>query len=109
MFLIFDCCHSETMFRSPGVTMRRAASRLSSARGGKAPAMLCWSGCPDGSYSYGSADGGEFTAALLKYARPDSTYERVWGMIRQDARLAGQQEVRGTRIGDFDSGRKIFH
>jgi hypothetical protein len=32
----------------------------------------------------------------------------VWGKIQQDARLASQQEVRGTRIGDFDPDEKIF-
>lgn len=85
VFLIFDCCHSETMFRAPGVSFaisaRRMAFTLTPVR------MLCWSGCPDDSYSYGTVAGGEFTTALRKYATKDRTYAEVWEKIQADSRL----------------------
>lgn len=87
VFLIFDCCHSETMFRSPGISFSIAGRRLS---GSSSVRMLCWSGCPDESYSYGSASGGEFTMALRKYASNDRTYAEVWEKISTDRRLMQQ-------------------
>lgn len=75
------------MFRSPGVSFSIAGRRLS---GSSSVRMLCWSGCPDGSYSYGSASGGEFTMALRKYASNDRTYAEVWEKISTDRRLMQQ-------------------
>ena len=92
VFLIFDCCHSETMFRTPGVTFSSRAGKA--LRAGTQPRMLCWSGCPDSSYSYGSASGGEFTTALRKYASQDKTYAEVWKKIAEDGRLKSQQIVK---------------
>lgn len=63
--------------------------------------MLCWSGCPDGSYSYGSASGGEFTVALRKYAQKGGTYSQVWEKISSDEGLRLRQAVRSTELGDF--------
>lgn len=105
---MFDCCHSETMFRTPGVTMRCAVARLAAPRSGSHVSMLCWSGCPDDSYSYGSASGGEFTSALLRYAQSSKSYDDVWKKISTDAALARQQQVRATKIGKFDTKRPIF-
>jgi len=107
VFLIFDCCHSETMFRSPGIKFNVARRR--GLKAGFVPDMLCWSGCPDDSYSYGSANGGEFTKALRKYVKSGETYAEVWKKISKDSSLAAQQEVRSTEIGDFGAKReKIF-
>ena len=71
--------------------------------------MLCWSGCPDSSYSYGSALGGEFTTTLLKYVSKDRTYSQVWEKISSDEGLKFHQTVRSTKLGDFDADNaKIF-
>lgn len=108
VFFIFDCCHSETMFRTPGVTMRCAVARLAAPRSGSQVSMLCWSGCPDDSYSYGSASGGEFTSALLRYAQSSKSYDDVWKKISTDVALASQQRVCTTKIGKFDTKKSIF-
>jgi len=86
VFLIFDCCHSQTMFRSPGIRLTGAAKSGLKAR--SSVGMLCWSGCQDNSYSYGSSSGGEFTIALRKYAADTLTYDEVWKKISSDERLS---------------------
>lgn len=108
VFFIFDCCHSETMFRTPGVTMRRAAARLAAPRSSGHVSMLCWSGCPDDSYSYGSDYGGDFTSAILKHVQSGKSYDDVWKKVSTDAALARQQKVCATKIGNFDSKKTIF-
>ena len=107
VFFIFDCCHSETMFRTPGMTFLSKASVMT--KSGAQPRMLCWSGCPDSSYSYGSSSGGEFTKALRKYALNDRTYSQVWKKVSSDETLKRHQTVKFTKIGDFDADNaKIF-
>lgn len=108
VFLIFDCCHSETMFKSLGMKFNLAQRVFSSAKGVKMPSMLCWSGCPDDSYSYGSDYGGEFTSALLRYAQSSKSYDDVWKKLSRDASLAAKQQVRATKIGSFDTKKSIF-
>lgn len=108
VFLIFDCCHSETMFKSPGMKFNLAQRVFSSARGVKMPSMLCWSGCPDDSYSYGSDQGGEFTSVLLRYAQSSKSYDDVWKKLSRDTSLAAKQQVRATKIGSFDTKKSIF-
>ena len=107
VFFVFDCCHSETMFRSPGIKFSKKTNNAFKA--GTQPKMLCWSGCPDGSYSYGSASGGEFTTAIRKYATKDRTYSQVWKKISSDEGLRLHQTVMSTKLGDFDVDNiKIF-
>jgi len=88
--------------------MRCAAARLAAPRSGSHVSMLCWSGCPDDSYSYGSASGGEFTSALLRHAQSSKSYDYVWKKVSTDAALARQQRVCATKIGKFDTKRPIF-
>lgn len=106
VFLMFDCCHSETMFRSPGITFSAAKGALKAR--GSSPRMLCWSGCPDSSYSYGSSSGGEFTTALRLYAEKGRSYSAVWKDVSSDKRLKAHQSVRSTKIGGFDEDAEIF-
>lgn len=108
VFLIFDCCHSETMFRSPGITFKSAIKFKSVKSDDFIPNMLCWSGCPDNSYSYGSTAGGEFTTALLKYMAKDRTYDEVWNNISSDKNLKSHQIVKQTKIGNFDTSNTKF-
>lgn len=72
------------------------------------PSMLCWSGCPDDSYSYGSDYGGEFTSVLLRYAQSSKSYDDVWKKLSRDTSLAAKQQVRATKIGSFDTKKSIF-
>ena len=176
VFLMFDCCHSKTMFQTPSFTMRRAVAaacpcgasctcganckcevgkpckcangascKVFKARsadcacgavcvcdpckcvkgepckcGAKSASckvktakrsvrfaaprssefsMLCWSGCPDDTYSYGSASGGEFTNALFRHFSSDRTYAALWAEIAADKDLKEYEEVQKTEIG----------
>lgn len=87
VMLIFDCCHSETMYRAP--TFKRVA--MCGAR--NSVNMLCWSGCPDSTYSYGSATGGEFTNSLLRNFTGTETYSELWKKISSDKVLKSYEEV----------------
>ena len=138
VFLMFDCCHSKTMFQTPSFTMRRAVAAAcpcgascacganckcevgkpcKCAKGASCKAktakrsvkfaaprssefsMLCWSGCPDDTYSYGSASGGEFTNALFRHFSSDRTYAALWAEIAADKDLKEYEEVQKTEIG----------
>lgn len=105
VFLVFDCCHSQTMFRSPMLSSVRPA--LCGAKSGQVR-MLCWSGCPDDTYSYGSDDGGELTNAILRHFDAGKTYEQIWDAVKADPTLKRFQDSQKTVIGiDFQS-EKIF-
>lgn len=101
VFLIFDCCHSATMWRS--VTEKvapKGSAQALSARMVKSTGfvlkpharaldtrstfnMLSWSGCEEKTYSYGSANGGEMTTAILKYWNATRTYDELWPLVVQ--------------------------
>lgn len=108
VFLIFDCCHSETMFRTPQVTFKNSLRRLSASRTASDFAMLCWSGCPDNTVSYGSASGGMFTRAISNYLTFTSTYREIWGKVSTDKWLLQSQSPKQTVIGDWDLDAKVF-
>lgn len=95
VFMIFDCCHSETMFRFAkdivDITKKdnlfeKLVSvvkswfyNLKNLRENKPRTvyylnknpqfseLLCWSGCADNKTSYGNSSGGLFTSTILKY------------------------------------------
>ena len=110
VFLIFDCCHSETMFRSPGVTLQksirkaRTTLRASRASGFK---MLCWSGCPDSDYSYGSAAGGVFTNTLLDKFTGSDSYASWWNKVINDDNLLANEEPQQTSI-NWNVMQRVF-
>lgn len=104
VFLVFDCCHSQTMFRSvasdealekglaialgeenmvksTGFTLRPRGVPLS--RGGEIK-MLCWSGCMEAEYSYGSSRGGVMTNAIMSRWRKGVTYADLWSAVAKD-------------------------
>ena len=108
ILMVMDCCHSQTMFRSPAVTMRRAALRLASPRIATGFGLICWSGCPDDAYSYGSASGGEFTNALARHFDDSLTYDALWKAVKSDSRLLSQENPQQTKIGIDFGGEKAF-
>ena len=103
--LIFDCCHSETMFRDPGVDMEGIVARAMEERSADNVQMLCWSGCPDNSYSYGGNDGGILTNAILESYKKGKTYKSVWGRVKN---IAANQHPRKTVIGKNFEDKKVF-
>lgn len=101
VFLVFDCCHSQTMFRSitvdfslaqglaipldnsvpmvksTGFELKPRAIALDS----EGLRMLCWSGCLEAEYSYGSSRGGVMTNAILKYWKRGISYDELWKLV----------------------------
>ena len=108
-FLIFDSCHSQTMFRSPMISMANNSPILfSSSNSNNTFSMLCWSGCPDDYSSYGSSNGGFFTTTIKKYFRSDVSYEQIWKNVKNDRTLKKKQTCVCTEIGKSFSGNSIF-
>ena len=88
VFTIFDCCHSETMFRG--------FEKINFERDENVD-LLCWSGCADSEVSYGVPNSGGFlTRYILKYASPFATYDGAWKKIANNKVLKKQEIVKRT-------------
>lgn len=110
--LIFDACHSGTMYRNPinfksTIEKKRKLLGATHTLPGNV-SILCWSGCPDDSYSYGSSTGGKFTNALLEYYSQSLTYDKLWKKIESDSSLKQYEKVQQTKIGANFGSRKVF-
>lgn len=118
LFLIFDCCHSQTMYRSvaPDVALSRGLGVALEAKTVKSTGfflsprgvalgtdgfrMLCWSGCMEKEYSFGSSGGGVMTNSMLRRWKRGITYSTLWGMIESDVTEAQPtQHPRSTQYG----------
>lgn len=109
VLLIFDCCHSGTMFRVPMKVSPAAGAALRAvnhAEGGVN--MICWSGAPDDSYSYGSSSGGYMTNALRRHFDKSLTYDELWNRMEGDSKLADRQAIQSTKMGEDFGGRRVF-
>ena len=104
--LIFDCCHSATMYRSPMAFGAKPSNGTFGARA--VPNMLCISGCPDDSFSYGDKNGGLLTNAILKCLKEDRTYEKVWKILHADSELNTQEKVQFAEFGESFKDFLIF-
>ena len=107
--LLFDCCHSGTMYRATPINFSKQLRKLSATNkiSGNV-SILCWSGCPDDSYSYGSNSGGKFTNTLRNKYSKNKTYNDVWNKIESDKTLKKYEKVQRTIIGTDFGDRKIF-
>ena len=118
VFLFFDCCHSETMFRTPLVPPEDLVKEDDLAgmgtRDAKIPDspvdMLVWSGCPDNTYSYGDSSGGLFTNALLCALNVGNrTYKDIWAYIKADKSLSRYaQKPQQTVLGNFSTDAELW-
>lgn len=108
VFLLFDCCHSRTMFRDTNITFLKAIPLSASWHEGGVLPMQCWSGCPDDTYSYGSSTGGQFTNTLLKYYKESITYDELWKKIERDTNLKRYEAVQRTIMGADFSDAPMF-
>lgn len=106
--LIFDCCHSATMYRSPIDFQEQLKANDGIFAAGKEPDLLCISGCPDNTYSYGDANGGLLTNALLSKYREERTYNRVWELLHSDKELNAQEQVQFSEFGKSFKNYLIF-
>jgi len=126
VFLVFDCCHSETMFRlsyeKPSLiksiwlglketvaywfgTTREAEKISSSFYAPTFTELLCWSGCADDKTSKGNMSGGVFTNAILRTYETNKAllYEAFWGKLTQDNRLNSAEIAKHTLIKNKNS------
>lgn len=109
VFLVFDACHSETMFR--GVSpffLRRCVPLAETHNSDLGIDLLVWSGCPEETYSYGSATGGMMTNAILKYFDPGKTYDSLWKQIESDKSLRAAEIVQRTISGNGFTDAQMF-
>lgn len=98
VFLYFDACHSETMYRSVSVPIVKDIGsamsvsmvktkgfmfrpRASAMSEGASPRLMCWSGCKEFEYSYGSSSGGIMTNVLMSRWSIGKTYGSMWNEV----------------------------
>lgn len=105
---ITDSCHSQTQFRNPVIRLAPPLSWDHALDERHDFSMLCWSGCPDNTYSYGASSGGQFTNALLRHFNDSKTYEELWEEIKNDKVLRRYENPQSTAIGSGFNGREIF-
>lgn len=108
VLILADCCHSQTMFRNAGIKINPPLAWDHTLSEKQNFSMLCWSGCPDNTYSYGSAAGGQFTNALLRYFDARKTYDYLWTEIKNDRRLRAYENPQSTALGNGFDGKLIF-
>lgn len=140
VFMYFDACHSATMYRSvrsdgkpreageatmlslddsnivhsSGFTFRPEKFVTARASSSDEPQnylrMLCWSGCRESEYSYGSNMGGTLTSSVLCCWRRGITYSALWNNARRlVVRSQPTQHPVETSVGrDFSSTTEAF-
>lgn len=106
--LIFDCCHSATMFRVTNPFNFENERKAMAATAKKSPRILVLSGCDDLNYSYGGNDGGLMTNTLLRRFRENKTYKELFENVRDNKELAKSQTVHITEIGDSFKRFTVF-
>jgi len=118
VFLVFDCCHAQTMFRSvasdlllqKGLAIPLEEHLVASSGFNLKPVavalgvddsikMLCWSGCTEKEYSYGNKFGGVMTNALLAGWKKGITYNDLWKHITSYVTALYTQHPKATQYG----------
>ena len=123
IFVVFDCCHSSTMYRLPSEeiddTLDDAENRLpldtpffarfENAR--SSISMFVISGCDESTVSWGdSIQGGVLTSSLKRAFDKYLTYKEWWNKTRNDNAFKKVKQVPiATRIGSFDVNSKVFN
>ena len=108
VFMCIDACHSQTMWRHPGFKLILPLAWDHNINEDASFSLLCWSGCPDNAYSYGSPSGGQFTNAILRHYTSGKTYEALWSEVKADKVLKAYENVQSTAIGIGFDGKAIF-
>lgn len=123
IFVVFDCCHSSTMYRLPSEeideTLDDAENRLpldtpffakyENAR--SSHRMLVISGCGEETVSWGDAvHGGVLTSSLKRSFNKCLNYREWWNNTRSDNAFKKVKQIPiATNIGGFDLNAKIFN
>lgn len=108
---IWDCCHSATMFRTvnlgkkktlddfSGFKLRRQPQLMAATKDASGFSLWNLSGCPDNTYSYGSAVGGMLTNTISRYARDYLSYQDIWDKVSSNKELKRSEIVQKTELG----------
>ena len=88
---VFDCCHSETMYRGYAGKI----FDFNQVRG-EGPDLMCWSACADNQVGYATSVGGFMTSCIVRNIGPWSTYDKVWDKVLNDKNLAKHELVKRT-------------
>ena len=121
VFVVFDCCHSGTMYRLPteqeeGVEEEDRIplekpffAKFENVRA--AIRMLVISGCGEETVSWGdSVNGGVLTCAMKKNFNKCLNYKEWWKKFKEESSFKKVKQVPiCTRIGNFDLNAKIFN
>lgn len=123
IFVVFDCCHSSTMFRLPSEPVDENLddaenrlpldtpffARFENAR--SSISMFVISGCDESTVSWGdSIQGGVLTSSLKRAFDKCLTYKEWWNKTRIDNAFKKVKQVPiATRIGSFDVNSKVFN
>ena len=136
VFLYFDACHSATMYRSvrseivkgaaktkakalawdsadmtrsSGFTFNPKVKARPMSLEASGPSILCWSGCKEAEYSYGSSFGGTLTNAMLDNWKKGLSYDALWGKTYNSVKKdRPDQTPVQTCIGGFPKDREAF-
>ena len=121
VFLVFDCCHSGTMFKSIifgedseqteigkfhpidfskffKENLKEKEQQPSQSTDGFS--MLCWSACADNTVARGSSFGGIFTNAIEKLFGVGDTYESLGNKLSSNKSLNDIEKIQITEIGE---------
>lgn len=116
VMLIFDACHSQTLFRSVRPSALSAEIPLVRSSGGfrlkprvrtlddpgASLNLLCWSACLEDEQAYGDFSGGLLTTRLVKWWRPGLAYEELWALACSDIALNRRVQIPAqTAYGDW--------
>jgi len=89
IFMIFDCCYSETMFRCVSKSGIKLIPRDSNPVD-----LLCWASCPESKVSYTDVNnGGLFTKFIMYNLDSSYTYGQAWNRIVKNEILKQSESV----------------
>ena len=97
-------------FKIPGRRVFKVSRDGSAKEVGEGLRLLCWSGCKEGEYSYGSVLGGTLTIAVSKYWKKGVSYEDLWknASSRVVEVQPGQTPVKTNVGGGFEENMEAF-
>ena len=119
VFVVFDCCHSSTMFSLDSESKNDNVEdwesidhpffqKYENVRA--ALRMFVISGCGEETVSWGSSQGGNLTNALKKSFNKCLSYQEWWNKAKNDSSFKAVKQVPiATKIGAFDLNAKIFN
>lgn len=111
VFLVFDCCHSGTMFRTANADETKADNfgefynlnfeKLNDIVSDEetGPSILCWSACGDETVAKGNRFGGIFTNALKNAFGVGNTYQSIWNKLSSNKSLNSVEVIQINEVG----------